>query len=368
VRTVAAVSRDGAPFPVIEDIDLEGPRVGEVLVRIVASGICHTDARAGASGGPGTPKPVVLGHEGAGVVEEVGAGVTTLKAGDHVVLSGSSCGYCASCQHNLPSYCVQMYPRNFGGLRIDGSSAYSQNGTHLFGHFFGQSSFAKHTLVAERTAVKVSRDVPLEILGPLGCGVITGSGAVINSLNVGAGDTIAIFGTGGVGLSAVMAAKLVGAARIIAIDVVPARLALAKELGATDILNSKDVPEVARAIRDLVPGGGVNYSFNTTPVPDIYTQALECLAMRGTAAFVTAPRGDWKPQMFPMLAGGRRLQGILGGDAAPQLFIPMLVNYYRQGRMPFDRLIRFYGFEQIADAFRDMEHGDTIKPVLRMDS
>src|SRR5690349_5723398 len=190
MKTRAAILRDGATHPAIEDIELEGPRAGEVLVRIVASGICHTDARAGASGGPGTPKPVVLGHEGAGVVEEIGPGVTTLKAGDHVVLSGSSCGQCAQCQHNFPSYCVQMYPRNFGEQRIDGTSAYSQNGQRLFGHFFGQSSFAKHSIVAERTAVKVPADVPLDMLGPLGCGVITGAGAVINSLNVGVGDSL----------------------------------------------------------------------------------------------------------------------------------------------------------------------------------
>ncbi|HEU4626290.1 MAG TPA: NAD(P)-dependent alcohol dehydrogenase [Steroidobacteraceae bacterium] len=365
MKTLAAISREGASHPVLEEIELEGPRAGEVLVRIVASGICHTDARAGASGGPGTPRPVVLGHEGAGIVEEVGAGVTSLQVGDHVVLSGSSCGQCTSCRHNLPSYCVQMYPRNFGGSRIDGSSAYSQNGQRLHGHFFGQSSFAKHTVVAERTAVKVPREVPLEILGPLGCGVITGTGAVINSLNVGAGDTLAVFGTGSVGLSAIMAARLVGAARIIAVDVVPKRLVLAAELGATDVINAKETPALAQAIRDLVPGG-VTYSFNTTSVPAIYSQALECLGMRGTAAFVTAPRGDWQPQMFAMLANGRRLQGLLGGDAAPQLFIPMLIEYYEQGRMPFDRLIRFYRFEQIAEAFRDMEHGETIKPVLRM--
>jgi len=259
-----------------------------------------------------------------------------------------------------------MYPRNFGGSRLDGSSAYSQNGAKVFGHFFGQSSFAKYSIAGERTAVKVPRDVPLDILGPLGCGVITGSGAVINSLNVGAGDTLAVFGTGGVGLSAIMAAKLVGAARVIAIDVVPARLALARELGATDTINSKETPDVAKAIRDLVPGG-VTFSFNTTSVPEIYTQALECLTMRGTAGFVTSPRGEWAPQMFKMLAGGRRLQGILGGDAAPQTFIPMLIDYYRQGRMPFDRLIRFYRFDELAQAFHDMERGDTIKPVLRME-
>jgi aryl-alcohol dehydrogenase len=364
--TVAAISRDGAPFPVIETIQLGEPRPGEVLVRIAASGICHTDARAGASGGPGTPRPVVLGHEGSGVVEEVGPGVTTLKAGDHVVLSGSSCGQCPQCQHNYPSYCVQMYPRNFGGLRIDGTSAYSQNGQRLFGHFFGQSSFAQHSIVAERTAVKVPSDVPLDMLGPLGCGVITGAGAVINSLNVGVGDSIAVFGTGSVGLSAIMAAKLVGAARIIAVDVVPSRLALAQALGATDIINSKETAEVGKAIRDLMPAG-VTFSFNTTSVPDLYSQALECLSMRGTAAFVTAPRGDWKPQMFAMLAGGRKLQGILGGDAAPQLFIPLLIEYYRQGRLPFDRLLRYYPFEEIAKAFQDMEHGETIKPVLCME-
>lgn len=365
MKTIAAISREGASFPVIEEIDLDPPRAGEVLVRIVASGVCHTDARAGASGGPGTPRPVVLGHEGAGIVEDVGSGVTTLKPGDHVVLSGSSCGQCPSCQQNFPSYCVQMYPRNFGGSRVDGSSAYSQHGSRLHGHFFGQSSFSRHSVVGERTAVKVPHQVPLEILGPLGCGVITGTGAVINTLGVRASDSIAIFGTGSVGLSAVMAARLVGAARIVAVDAVSSRLALAQELGATDTINSKDIANVASAVRDLVPGG-VSYSFNTTSVPDIYTQALDCLATRGTAAFVTSPRGEWKPQMFAVLAAGRRIQGLLGGDAAPQLFIPMLVDYHREGRMPFDRLIRFYSFEKIADAFRDMEHGTTIKPVLRM--
>ena len=365
MKIAAAVLREGAHFPVIETLTIEPPRAGEVLVRIVACGICHTDVRAGASGGVGTPKPVVLGHEGSGVVQEAGAGVTSLVPGDHVVLSGSSCGVCPSCRRNFPSYCSQMLPRNFGGLRMDGTSALSRDGQLVYGQFFGQSSFAQFAIASERTAVKVPRDVPLETLGPLGCGIITGTGAVINSLKLVAGDSIAVFGTGGVGLSAIMAARLVGASRIIAVDLVASRLELAKELGATDIIRSKDTTELAKLIRDIVPGG-VSFSLNTTPVPDIFTQALNCLAMRGVAGFVTAPRGEWKPELFPMLAGGRKLQGILGGDAAPQTFIPMLIDYYRQGRLPFDRLIRFYPFEQIADAFRDMEHGETIKPVLRM--
>ncbi len=364
MRIDAAVSRAGAPYPEITSVDIESPRAGEVLVRVIASGICHTDLGAHAGRGAGTPKPVVLGHEGAGIVEQVGEGVTTLKIGDHVVLSGSSCGQCPSCRRNFPSYCHEMLPRNFGGLRMDGTSALAENGERLFGHFFGQSSFAEYSIASERTAVKVPPDIPLKILGPLGCGVVTGAGAVLYSLQVRPGDSLAVFGTGGVGLSAVMAARLAGASRIIAVDVIPERLALARELGATDTIDAR-TGNAGEAIRHLT-GHGVNFSFNTTLAPEVFTQALECLTMRGVAGFVTAPRGEWKPAMFPMLAGGRRLQGILGGDAAPQIAIPMLIEYYRQGRLPFDRLIRFYPFKQIADAFRDMEHGAAIKPVVEM--
>jgi aryl-alcohol dehydrogenase len=364
VRMKAAVSRNAAPFPELATVELGPPQPGEILVRMVASGICHTDLGAHAGRGAGTPKPVVLGHEGAGVVEEVGAGVTSVAPGDHVVLSGSSCGRCPSCRRNLPSYCHEMLRRNFGGLRMDGTSALALDGERLYGHFFGQSSFAEYCIAGERTAVKVPKDLPLRILGPLGCGVITGAGAVLYALRVQAGDTIAVFGTGGVGLCAVMAARLVGAVRIIAIDLLPQRLALARELGATEVIDAHE-GDVARKVRELT-GHGVDFSFNTTPAPEVFTQALDCLAMRGTAGFVTAPRGDWKPAMFPMLAGGRRLQGILGGDAAPPLAIPMLVDYYRQGRLPFDRLLAFYPFERIADAFRDMEHGIAIKPVLEI--
>ncbi|HUK03204.1 MAG TPA: NAD(P)-dependent alcohol dehydrogenase [Steroidobacteraceae bacterium] len=360
----AAVSRAGAAFPALETLELEAPRPGEILVRMVASGICHTDLGAHAGRGAGTPKPVVLGHEGAGVVERVGAGVTRLAAGDHVILSGCSCGHCPSCIADFPSYCYEMLPRNFGGLRMDGTSALSANGERIFGHFFGQSSFADYAIAPERSAVKIAADLPLETLAPLGCGVITGTGAIMRALKVGAGATLAVFGVGGVGLSAVMAARLVGASRIIAIDVQPARLALARELGATDVIDAR-AGEPGKAVREL-SGSGVNFSLNTTPAPEVFTAALECLAMRGVAGFVTAPRGEWKPAMFPMLAGGRRLQGILGGDAAPQRFIPELIEYYRRGQLPIERLLRFYDFSQIAEAFHDMEQGAAIKPVLRI--
>jgi aryl-alcohol dehydrogenase len=361
MKIQAAVSREVAHSPSIETLEIEDPRPGEVLVRIVASGICHTDL--GVNARPG-PRPIVLGHEGAGIVERIGAGVTKLAPGDHVVLSVNFCGECPSCKRNFHSYCYEVLPRNFGGTRPDGTSPLSKDGGMVFARFFGQSSFSTYSLADERSAVKVPKDLPLEILAPLGCGVQTGAGAIINSLKVSAGQSIAIFGTGSVGLSAVMVARLIGASRIIAVDVIPARLALAKELGATDAINASE-GDAGKAIRDMTRYG-VDCTLNTTNVPAIYTQALGCLAQQGIAGFVAPPRADWAPDMFHLLSGGRSLRGILGGDSTPSLFIPMLIDYYRQGRFPFDRLIKSYPFDQIAEAFKDSESGRTIKPVLRM--
>jgi len=361
MKIQAAVSREIGQPPSIETLEMEDPRPGEIVVRIIASGICHTDL--GVNSRPG-PRPIVLGHEGAGIVERVGPGVTNLAPGDHVVLSVNYCGECPSCKRNFHSYCYEMLPRNFGGTRMDGSSPLSKNGDKIYARFFGQSSFSTYSLADERSAIKVPADISLETLGPLGCGVQTGAGAVINSLKVGAGQSIAIFGTGSVGLSAVMAARLVGAERVIAVDVVPARLALAKDLGATDAIDGS-VGDAGKAIREMTHWG-VDYTLNTTNVPAIYTQALACLAHQGIAAFVAPPRGEWAPDMFHVLSGGRSVRGILGGDSTPGLFVPMLIDYYRQGRFPFDRLIKVYPFDQISEAFADSQSGRTIKPVLRM--
>ena len=359
----AAVSRSEGPAPGIEELELEEPRAGEMRVRLVATGICHTDLHEHPR--RHSPHPIVLGHEGAGVVEALGEGVQGFEIGDHVVLSGSSCGRCPSCLAGRPTYCDLAMPLCFGGGRLDRSTSLRRGDEAIHSHFFGQSSFATHAIVPERTAVKMDRDLPLEKLGPLGCGVVTGAGGVIEALEVGFGDTIAVLGVGGVGLSAVMAARLVGASRIVAVDVVPARLELARELGATDCFLGTE-EGLAGKIRDLT-GRGLDFSFNTTTVPEIHTAALECLAMNGTAGFVAAPRGEWAPQMFAMLAGGRQLRGILGGDAHPGLFIPRLVEFWRQGRFPFDRLLSFYPFADIARAFEDAHSGKAIKPVLLMD-
>jgi aryl-alcohol dehydrogenase len=360
----AAVSRAGEAHPQIEEVDLEDPRVDEVRVRIVATGICHTDLNCHSGHGVPTPKPIVLGHEGAGVVESLGAGVRGLAVGDHVVLSGGSCGICPSCQAARPTYCRDAMKLSFGGMRSDGSSPLSQNGTRIAGAFFAQSSFATHVVVPERSAVKVPDDVPLQLLGPLGCGIITGAGSVLEAFRLRPGQSIVVFGVGSVGLAAVMAARLAGAARIVAVDVSAQRLALALRLGATETVVS-DVA-TAGALRELEPFG-FDFSFNTTNAPAVYTLATECLRNEGTAGFVTRPHGDWSLNVAALLAGGRKLHGILGGSAAPQLYIPLLIDYWRQGRFPFDSLIAEYPFGNIGQAWADCSSGTVLKPVLRMD-
>lgn len=363
MRIAAAVSRVGAPSPQIAELEQEEPRAGEMRVRMVACGICHTDLHA--HEGRLAPLPIVLGHEGAGVVDAVGESVTDFAPGDRVVLSGSSCGACPSCASHLPSYCDTAMPRIFGGGRLDRSVALSAGDEPIHSHFFGQSSFASHAIVPERTAVKVASDLPLTSLAPLGCGIITGAGTVLNSVALQSGQSIAIFGTGAVGLSAVMAARLAGATNIITIDLSDERLELARELGATDCLRG-DEPDLVAKVR-AITGRGADASVNTTTVPGVFDAAMDCLAMRGTAAFVTGPRGDWAPKMFPMLSGGRTLKGVLGGDADPQQMIPALIEHWRAGRFPFDRLLAFYPFEEIGRAFDDARSGRVIKPVLVMD-
>ncbi len=363
MRISAAVSREGRPHPEIEELDLEEPRADEVRVRIAATGICHTDLQCHSGRGVPIPKPIVLGHEGAGIVEAVGIGVHGLQVGDPVVLSGGSCGACPSCRAARPNYCRDVMKLSFGGMRGDGSSPLSQNGERIAGAFFAQSSFASHALVPERSAVKVRRDVPLHLLGPLGCGLITGAGSVIEAFRLRPGQSIVVFGVGSVGLAAIMAARIVGASQIVAVDLHAGRLKLARELGATDVLASNS--NAAAALREIAPFG-FNFSFNTTTAPSVFTLAADCLANEGTAGFVTRPQGDWSVNVPSLLAGGRKLQGILGGSAAPQLFIPMLIDYWRQGRFPFDRLVAEYPFRDIGRAWAECTAGNVLKPVLRM--
>ena len=349
----AVLRKKGGPL-MIESIEMEGPREDEVLVRIVASGICHTDIDF-CDDWDETDTPVVLGHEGAGVVERVGKNVKSVKRGDHVVLSYQSCGHCRQCRRGHPAHCRYLYEANFGFQRLDGSNALQGSGVR--GHFFGQSSFSTHSLPTERNLVKVSKDLPLEVLAPLGCGLQTGAGTVMNSLKVSAGASIAIFGTGAVGLAAVMAARLVGAKPIIGVDIKPKRLQLALKLGSTHVINNRRQDVAARIAG--ITGSGIDYVVETTGNPKMHQLAIDVLNPHGIVALLTGESGMDLP-------GGRKTLGIIEGDAVPQIFIPKLIELHQTGQFPFDRLVKFYDFSDINRAIADAKRGNTIKPVLRI--
>jgi aryl-alcohol dehydrogenase len=305
----------------------------------------------------GSIGPIVLGHEGAGVIEQVGAAVSRVRPGDPVLLSFASCGGCAACQAGRPAHCERLGELNFGFQRADGSNALWRS--NVRGHFFGQSSFATHILATERNAVVVDPGLPLETLAPLGCGMQTGAGAVLNSLNVQPGAGLAILGTGAVGLAALMAGRIAGADPLIAVDRVPARLALARELGATHTVNT-DSHDLAAALGAIVPGG-LQVALDTTSVTALRRAALHALAPGGTLALVTGA-SDLGP-----IPDGRVVYDVVEGDVVPQTFIPRLIDLWQAGQFPYDRLIRPYPFEAINEAVADSRSGVTIKPVLRME-
>jgi aryl-alcohol dehydrogenase len=306
-----------------------------------------------------------LGHEGSGIVEEVGAGVTKVQPGDSVVMTFGSCGHCPSCNDAQPSYCYNS--SNFVSKRAAGEHYLSANGEPVHGDFFAQSSFATHAIGNERSVVKIRKDAPLEMLGPLGCGIQTGAGAVFNELKLQPGQSLAVFGVGTLGLSAIMAARLAGASRIIAVDRHKHRLELAKELGAQDIVLAGNAP-VDEEIMDLTTHG-VDRVLDTTGVPAVMTQGINVLAPRGACAFVTGP---WDGSPLPLavrpLLKGRSVRGISEGGSNPDVFIPRLVDYFMDGRFPIDKLVKFYPFAEISQAFHDSEEGVTVKPILRFEN
>jgi aryl-alcohol dehydrogenase len=360
----AVLREANGPFA-FENASIDPPREREVLVRIVATGVCHTDAAVRARVMP-TPLPVVLGHEGAGVVEAVGSQVTKVIPGDHVILSFQSCGACEFCLQGQQATCVGSFPLNFGGCRADGSHALHLHDGGLNDQFFGQSSFATFSIASERNIVKVPKDVPLELLGPLGCGINTGAGAVMNVFRLRVGESLAVFGSGAVGSAAIMAAKASGATTIIAVDLVQSRLDLALELGATHAFDGK-ASDLIERIREA-SGGGVHYSLDCTGKAAVVRSAVEVLRNRGVCGMVGAPDPGVQLALDAndVLGFSKSIRGIVEGDSVPDVFIPALIELYRQGRFPFDKLVKFYDFAAIEEAFHDSEQGTTIKPVLRI--
>ncbi|MGH6649017.1 NAD(P)-dependent alcohol dehydrogenase [Aquabacterium sp.] len=360
IQAMGAVLRQAnAPFK-LEPIELAELAPGEVLVRNDACGICHTDVIAGGM----VPLPAVLGHEGCGTVELLGSGVSGLRVGDRVISSYPFCNACSGCHAGRPYHCVHHMRLGFGGRRLDGSATLSQEGAALSGAFFQQSSFATHSVVPQHNLVIAEQAYPAEHLAAIPCGVQTGAGAILNTFGVSAGDSLAVLGCGTVGMSAVMAAKLAGAWPIVAVDMHQNRLDLALELGATQVINASQ-GEVGRRILDICPNG-VRYALETSGHEAALNDALQALAIGGRCGMVIAPHmGRQYPfdtsQIFKKAAS---LEGVIQGSAVPRSFLPRLLDFQREGRFPFERLIKTYPFEQINRAFEDAANGSTVKAVL----
>jgi aryl-alcohol dehydrogenase len=362
--TAAVVRSQGAPFT-IEQVELDEPRHNEVRVRLVATGICHTDAIVRDGIYP-TPLPAVLGHEGAGIVEAIGDSVTSVKPGDHVVLAAAYCGHCKRCRRGQMAYCENLFAADFGGRRLDGSTAFTgADGAVLSSHFFGQSSFATYTNAVEESVVKVDPNVPLEHLGPLGCGINTGAGTVLNELRPEVGSALAVFGTGAVGSAAIMAAKVADCKIIVAIDIHDVRLELAKELGATHTINSL-TEDVAARLNEITGGEGIDNVVDTTGRPELLRQAADALGNRGTVALVGAARPGTEVsfEIGASLVKGWTFKTVVQGSSVPQDFIPKLIQLWQAGRFPFEKLVQDYDLAHINDGFEDSKKGVTVKPVI----
>jgi Zn-dependent alcohol dehydrogenase len=364
MKARAAIIRQSATPFVIEDIEVAEPRGSEVRVRIVGVGMCHTDLVA-RDGFP-VPMPIVLGHEGSGVVEAVGPDVQSIAIGDHVLLSFASCATCANCEDDQPAYCHSFFPLNFGGIRLeDGTSPLSQDGAVVHGNFFGQSSFASYAVATERNTVKIDKSLPLEIMGPLGCGIQTGAGAAVNSVGLKPGQSLAIFGGGAVGLSALLGARAIGAGTVIVVEPNADRGKLALELGASHVINPKDCDDVLAKVREL-SGGAVNHAIDTTGIPDVIAIAVESTGPLGCVGLIAVPPPEamLPANLMSMLVRGTTIKNITEGDADPQTFIPKMIDWYKAGKFPFDRLIKTFPFDQINQAADASENGSAIKPVL----
>lgn len=347
----------------IEDVELDDLHPGEAYVRIEAVGVCHTDMNMQFLLG----MPAVVGHEGTGVVEEVAPDVEYVKPGDRVIISWPTCGVCPKCLVGRIDLCERQFPLNFGGRRADGTQTIKFKGEFIHGSYFQQSSFATYSVVPVSSLVKVEDDIPAEVRAALPCGIMTGAGAVVNAFAMGPKDDLVVFGAGAVGLSAIMAAKVSGVYPLVAVDVHQQRLDLALELGATHAFNARD-DDVVAGLQGLRPAG-FRYVIDTSAKQSSLTTAAQCVASGGAFGVVAVP----EPQvpdfsiatlLFPK---GVRLQFILAGSSTPRLFIPQMLEWYKLGRFPVDRLVKTFAFEQINEAWGESAAGRVVKPVLLFD-
>jgi len=363
-RALAAIARDLAGPVSIEEITLADLQPHEVLVRIEACGICYTDIKFRNR----LRLPAVFGHEGVGVVEEVGDYVSTVRSGDRVILSYPFCTTCPSCRRDQPYACEEIPRLKFGGARTDGSKTIVAGDQPISSAFFQQSSFATHAIALEQSVIKVESDLPSRALAALPCGVQTGAGAVLNTFAMNSTHSLAVFGVGTVGLSAIMAARSAGAALRIAIDIVPQRLALAMSLGATHVIDARQ-PDVVHQLKKIA-SKGVTHALDTTAAIPLLEQAIDSLAQGGKVGIVSAPPMGQKDLfstrgLFERVAS---LQGIVQGFSVPRRFLPKLLDLQSTGQFPFEKLITPYCFSDINTALADSAAGLVVKPVLIMDA
>jgi len=355
----------GAPLKV-EEVALDDPQVNEVLVKLIASGVCHSDLHF-MKGEMYCTMPVVVGHEGAGIVEKVGPGVTTLQPGDHVILMVSfSCGKCRFCVEGRPTMCVENMPVMAGSVLPISCQTRIKKGDQAINHLFGLATFAEYTVVHERSCVKIRDDAPLDKVCLLGCGVATGIGAAINTAGVRPGESIAIWGAGGVGLSAVMGSKLAGAGKIIAVASNDSKLALAKEFGADYVVNYKQDEPVGKVME--LTGGGADYAIETAGRVEVIQQAYASIHSGGKCVVAgMAPIGTAVSiQSYEFLLG-KAITGTVQGDIKAQVDIPRYVDMFMDGKLPFDKLIsKSYSLDQINEAFEALEKGEVIRSVIRI--
>jgi aryl-alcohol dehydrogenase len=364
VQIIAAVA-DGpyAPFR-LAPVDLAVPRPDEVLVEIRGVGLCHTDIAA-RDGIYGLPYPVVVGHEGSGTVTAVGGEVEHVAPGDSVAISFSSCGACVPCGRGRPAYCAAFTEQNYIGSRPDGSTTLAEEGRVIHGHFFGQSSFATHVLANRSNTVKVSTQLDISLVGPLGCGIQTGAGAVMRSMACEAGSALLVLGAGPVGLAAVMGAAIVGCSQVVVVEPVEARRKTALALGATEAID----PGEGRLVDDIhgcIPEGP-NYVFDTTGIVEVITAAVGTVAQNAVLGLVGVPTDfsvNLPINVVAAMQKGLTIRGIVEGDSDPAQFIPELLQYHAQDRFPFDSLITTYPLSDINDAVAAQERGDVTKLVL----
>ncbi|MGA2875980.1 MAG: NAD(P)-dependent alcohol dehydrogenase [Nitrososphaerales archaeon] len=342
----------------IETVDLAEPKHDELLVKIVACGVCHTDAVQIKGAGY---YPIVLGHEASGIVEAISDGVTDFQIGDHVVLSYNSCGECEACKDDRPFDCEHFRHLQFRGLRLDATSPLSINGRTV-ATFFGQGGFATYSVCSVRNAVKIDPKLDLRMMAPLGCGVQTGAASVLIYCKPKPNESIAIFGAGSVGLSAILAAKVAGCSPIIAVDLIESRLELAREFGATHVINAKTTPDILAALRGITES--LQYVLDTSGNQHLLDVGVEVLGENGKGGQVA--RGGEVHLSDRDIEMGKTWIHLVEGRAVPQMFIPQMIELWRKGRFPFDRMITYFVFSKVNEAFEASRNGTVVKPVLIM--